>query len=108
MAMVPGEKALAERLKGRPFALVGVNGDDDRAAAKSVSAKEGITWRSFWNGGPTGAISTGWGVSGWPTVYLIDARGVIRTDSILRGAELETTLDGLLAEAEGKTAAALP
>src|SRR3954463_5292963 len=51
MGMVPDERALVGRMKGRPFVLVGVNGDDDRDRAKAVSAKEGINWRSFWDGG---------------------------------------------------------
>jgi len=102
MGMVPDEKALVERMKGRPFALVGVNGDDDRAKAKSVSAKEGITWRSFWNQSPHGPISLKWGVSGWPTIYVVDASGVIRNDN-LRGRELDQAVELLVAEAEAAT-----
>ena len=101
MGMVPGEKALVERMKGRPFVLIGVNGDDDRAKAKAVSAKEGIHWRSFWDGrGPDG-IPVKWGVSGWPTVYLIDAKGVIHDGSLgLRGAALDKAVEDLVAETE--------
>src|SRR3981081_1367828 len=51
MALVPQERSLVDRLKGRPFALVGVNGDADKDAAKRVIEKEGMTWRSFWDGG---------------------------------------------------------
>ena len=42
--------------------------------------KEQITWRSFWNGkdGTGGPISTEWNVHGWPTLYIIDHKGVIR------------------------------
>jgi hypothetical protein len=99
MGMVPDERALVSRMKGRPFVLLGVNGDDDLAKAKEVSAKEGITWRSFWNGGPHGPISLKWGVSGWPTVYLIDAHGIIRHDT-MRGPTLDKAVEALVAEAE--------
>ncbi len=51
MGMVPDEKALVERMKGRPFVLVGVNGDEDRSAAKQLAAESEINWRSFWDGG---------------------------------------------------------
>ena len=78
MGMVPAEKALVERMKHRPFVLVGVNGDTDRAKAKSISSKEGINWRSFWDGGLVGKTAVKWSVKEWPTVYLIDAKGVIR------------------------------
>ncbi len=79
MQMVPHEKELVERFKSRPFALLGVNGDDRTATAKKVVEQEGMTWRSFWNGGAwNGAISTAWNVAGWPTVYVLDAQGIIR------------------------------
>ena len=99
MGMVPDERALVERMKRRPFVLLGVNGDEDREKAKAVSVKEGITWRSFWNEGPHGPISRKWGVSGWPTVYMVDATGVIRNDN-LRGPELDKAVEALVAEAE--------
>ena len=99
MGQVPGEKALVERMKGRPFVLIGVNGDDDRAKAKTVSAKEGINWRSFWDGGRQAGIAVKWGVSAWPTVYLIDAKGMIRDDSLV-GHALDQAVETLVAEAE--------
>jgi hypothetical protein len=66
-------------MQDKPFALLGVNSDSDKVELKQVLEKEHITWRSFWNGGSTqGAISTAWGVRGWPTLYLIDHKGIIR------------------------------
>jgi thiol-disulfide isomerase/thioredoxin len=100
MGMVPDEKALVERMRRRPFVLLGVNGDEDREKAKSVSLKEGITWRSFWNERPHGPISLKWGVTGWPTVYVVDAGGVIRNNDSLRGPDLDQAVESLVAEAE--------
>ncbi len=79
MAMLPSEVRLAERMKGKPFALLGVNGDSIRDDAKHAVEKEKITWPSFWNkGGPNGPIPTTWNVSAWPTVFVLDPNGVIR------------------------------
>lgn len=78
MRLVPHEKKLAERFAGRPFTLVGVDRDDDRAEAKRVAAEKGMTWRSFWNDAGPEPISRTWNVSGWPTVYVLDHAGVIR------------------------------
>lgn len=88
MDMVGEEKALVAAMKGRPFALVGVNGDEagNRAEVKETVKKEGITWRSFWAGGPDGVIPREWGVQSWPTVYVIDGEGIIRDD--LAGGKL--------------------
>ncbi len=76
MKMVPHEKSLAERLRNKPFELVGVNGDIDSARLKEGMQKYGITWRSFQNkAGHAQAISKTWNIGGWPTMYLIDQHG---------------------------------
>ena len=42
--------------------------------------EENITWRSFWCGPEStqGRIPSHRNVQGWPTIYVIDAKGVIR------------------------------
>jgi thiol-disulfide isomerase/thioredoxin len=44
MELIPHERELVKRLKDRPFVLLGVNGDDDRAKATEVMTKEAMTW----------------------------------------------------------------
>jgi len=96
--MYPHERSLVKRLEGLPFALIGVNSDRDKKALKKVLEKENITWRSFWNGGSTdGPISRAWNVSGWPTIYVLDAKGVIRYKNV-REAAMDKAVDELLAE----------
>src|SRR5579884_2693742 len=76
--MYPHERSLVKQYEGRPFVILGVNSDADRETVKKVVARENLTWRSFWDGGSTdGPIARRWNVSGWPTLYLIDHRGVI-------------------------------
>ena len=103
--MFPHERSLVARLKDEPFALIGVNSDEDAAKKKSKEfVAEKITWRSFWNGpkGTSGPISKEWGVRGWPTLFLIDAKGTIRhrwTGS--PGEEiLDRAIDQVVAEAK--------
>ena len=87
-----------KRLEGQPFVLLGVNSDRDREALKKVMKKQGITWRSFWNGGSTqGPISSAWNVRGWPTIYVLDHKGVIRYKNV-RGERMDEAVDKLLAE----------
>ena len=77
--MYPHERSLVAKLADKPFALIGVNSDNNRQGLKKTLVDEKITWRSFWNGGSTGGpISRDWGIKAWPTVVLIDAKGVIR------------------------------
>jgi thiol-disulfide isomerase/thioredoxin len=103
MRMVPREKELLERMKGNPFALVGVNGDDDRTKAEAAVKKHGIPWRSFWDAAERrdGPITRAWNVHGWPTVYVLDEKGVIRAvgHSDIR---LDEIVDGLIGRAENR------
>ena len=100
--MYPHERSLVEKLANKPFALVGVNSDSDREKTLQVVAEKQLNWRSFWNGGSTnGPISTAWCISGWPTVYLIDHKGVIRWKSVgVKQEVLDAELEKLLKEAE--------
>ena len=98
--MYPHERSLVKRLANKPFALIGVNSDGDRAKLKTVIQKENITWRSFWDGGGTGGpIATAWNVQSWPTIYVLDAEGRIRYKNV-REATLDNAIDTLLAEME--------
>jgi thiol-disulfide isomerase/thioredoxin len=109
MQLVPVERALTERMKGKPFAMVGVNGDGILADARRAVEHEKMTWPSFWNGkdGSDGPISSAWDVSGWPTVYVIDAGGIIRIKSEGYGPtssnELNGSVDELMKELPSKT-----
>jgi thiol-disulfide isomerase/thioredoxin len=79
MQRVPSEIKLAERMKGKPFALVGVNGDAVKSDAKRAVEKESISWPSFWNKeGSDGPVPTIWNIHGWPSVFVLDAKGIIR------------------------------
>jgi len=99
--MYPHERSLVTRMKDRPFVLLGVNSDRDREKIKQVCKDKGLAWRSWWCGteGVGGAIPRRWNVSGWPTIYVIDHRGVIRARNV-RGAQLDKWLDQLVEEAE--------
>ena len=97
--MYPHERSLVKKLKNKPFALLGVNSDEDLKALEPRLKEESITWRSFWNGpkGTRGPISAEWNVRGWPTIYIIDHKGVIRAKN-KRGEAMEDIVMELLAE----------
>jgi hypothetical protein len=98
--MYPHERSLVKRLEGKPFVLLGVNSDTDREKLKQTLKKEQITWRSFWNGGSTdGPIAKKWNVRGWPTIYVLDHKGVIRFRDV-REKKMDEAVDQLLKEQE--------
>ena len=96
--MYPHERSLVQRLADEPFALIGVNSDPKERALKACE-ENGITWRSFWNGpkGTGGPISAKWNVTSWPTIYVIDHKGVIRFKNV-RGEAMDKAVDQLLEE----------
>jgi hypothetical protein len=100
--MYPHERSLVKRLEGKPFALLGVNSDEDKGKLKAAMARENITWRSWWDGSKFGPIDSQWNVASWPTLYLIDAKGVIRhVNPDTQEEELDKLIDALVKEAEG-------
>jgi hypothetical protein len=97
--MYSSERSLVAKHVNDPFVIIGVNSDRDRDALKEVRQKEGITWRSFWDGdlGTKGPIAVAWNVHAWPTIYVIDAAGVIRFKNV-RNEALDKAVDTLLDE----------
>ncbi len=107
--MFPHERSLVAKYKDEPFAIIGINSDKDLVALKDVRAKENITWRSFWNGpeGTGGPISAAWNVRGWPTLYILDAKGVIRYKSVGSNEEaMDAALLKLLTEMKAEPSSA--
>jgi hypothetical protein len=101
--MYPHERSLVKRLENKPFVLLGVNSDENRDDLKKAMEKEKITWRSFWNGGSTeGPISMHWAIYRWPTLYLIDHKGILRAKYVGSPDEkvLDEKLEALIKEAE--------
>jgi len=97
--MFPHERSLVKQLADQPFALIGVNSDRDLDQIRQIVKDKNISWRSFWNGpeGTGGPISKAWNVRGWPTIYVLDAKGVIRYKGV-RGPAMDKAVTALLAE----------
>jgi peroxiredoxin len=95
--MYPKERALQAKYKGKPFAVVSVNTDENRETLKKSIDAGKVTWPCWWDGGTDGPITTRWGVSGYPTIYVLDPRGIIRYRNV-RGDALEKAVNELMAE----------
>ena len=102
--MIPHERSLVERLQSQPFALLGINSDKDKQVYFEKQKEMGVTWRSFWNGpkGTGGPISAKWNVTSWPTIYVLDHKGVIRFKNV-RGEKMDEAVDQLLAEMKAES-----
>ncbi len=86
----PYERLMLEVHKDDPFAIVSVNSDEKLDTAKKAKIDERLAFRSFWDGyvekkSTSGPIASAWNVTGWPAIYILDAKGTIRF------AQLRTT-----------------
>jgi thiol-disulfide isomerase/thioredoxin len=101
-AIYPRQRSLVRRLEGKPFVLIGVNSDENKDDLKKVLEKRGVTWRFWWDGGSrSGPIASAWNIQGWPTLYILDHKGVIRHKGHEELADkLDQIVDELVKEAE--------
>ena len=78
----PRLRATLDRLRGRPFAILGINNFDSHDKLKEAIVRGEITWPCWWDGDKPlapGPITTSWNIRGYPTFIVIDHRGVIRS-----------------------------
>ena len=77
---IPEERKLVERLAGKPLPLIEVNSDSgpDQTKVRAITDKKGISWCSLRDGGRKGLIALAWNVQNWPTIYVLDRKGVVR------------------------------
>jgi thiol-disulfide isomerase/thioredoxin len=100
-AMIPHEREMVEKLKDQPFALISISADDEKDTLKKFLEKEKMPWTHWWEGRKEAGILKDWNVQFFPTIYVIDAKGVIRHKG-LRGKKLEAAVDNLVKEAKQK------
>ncbi|MFL5330375.1 MAG: redoxin domain-containing protein [Gemmataceae bacterium] len=98
--MIPHEREMVEKLKDKPFVLISVSGDDERKTLTDFLEKNKMPWTHWWNG-PEAGIMDDWDIDHFPSVFVIDAKGVIRFKEV-RGPELEEAVEKLLKEIDKK------
>jgi hypothetical protein len=92
----------------KPFAVLAVNANGYSVdELRKAMDKENLTWRSFADpregGGYFGPICTQWNLSGTPTIFALDHKGVIRHKWIGGPGEkaIDETLEKLIKQAGG-------
>lgn len=100
-AMIPHERELVKRLNDKPFALVSISADDEAKTVKDFLTKEPMPW-THWHSGPTEGIVKAWNVRYFPTIYVLDAKGIIRYKGV-RGEAMDKAVDTLLKETQNQS-----
>jgi peroxiredoxin len=96
--MYPDERSLVKKMEGKPFTVLGINSDPLEHLKETIQ-KEHMTWPSWSDGSTDGPIARAWNVHAWPTIYVLDAKGVIRFKD-LRGQQLDEAVEKLVQETE--------
>ncbi len=94
--MIPHTRKLVAKHKDAPFAFVSISGDDDKETLEAFLKKTPMPW-THWFNGPDGGLIDDWDIDGFPTIFVIDARGVIRFRDV-RDEELDQAVAKLLKE----------
>ena len=101
-AMIPHEREMIEKLKNKPFAIVSISADAKKETLTKFLEETKMPWTHWWEGRQEKGILKDWNVTFFPTIYVIDAKGVIRHKNI-RGKKLDEAVQRLVKEAEGKS-----
>ena len=100
----PYQRAMLDIYDEEDVVILGVNSDAKLETIRQAKIDEELPYRTWWDGhsqpdadvvAAKGPIATEWGVTGWPTIYVIDGEGVIRHAS-KRGGGLLAAVDELL------------
>lgn len=94
-AMIPHEREMVDKLKGKPFTLISVSGDNEKETLTTFLEKEKMPW-THWFAERKGILKD-WNIRFYPTIYVLDHKGVIRAKG-LRGEALEKKVNDLLVE----------
>ncbi len=103
------EQELAEKWKGQPIVILGVNCDEDLAKARRFAADQKMTWASVSDGskmvGPCeidmGPIARRYHVGRLPAFFVLDGKGLIRFKGGA-GEGLDVAIENILKEPEPK------
>jgi thiol-disulfide isomerase/thioredoxin len=100
-SMIPFQRTMVERMKGRPFEYVSISIDENKDTLTDFLAREKMPWRHWWVGVDS-RFGDAWDIRHYPTIYIIDANGIIRDKDVEscddREAELNKVVDKLLEE----------
>jgi thiol-disulfide isomerase/thioredoxin len=90
MGMIPQEQRLIKKYQGRPFALLSICTDESLEQARKTAGEHKMDWPCWFDGG-NGPIAHDWNVLFWPSIYILDEKGIIVAKH-LRGDPLDTKL----------------
>jgi thiol-disulfide isomerase/thioredoxin len=101
-SMIPHTQKLVEKLKDKPFVFVSVSADAQKETLVNFLKSNKMPWTHWWSG--MAGMVKDWEVEAFPTIYVLDAKGVIREKIVgANNAAVEQAVEKLMKEVEDKT-----
>jgi thiol-disulfide isomerase/thioredoxin len=95
-AMIPHERELVEKMKGKSFVLLSVSCDEKKETLTKFLEKEEMPWAHWWDG-RGGPVTKAIHLRYYPTIYVLDSKGTIRYKGV-RGEDMDKAIETLLKE----------
>ena len=99
--MIPHEREMAKKFADKPFTILSVSADEEKTDLKAFLEKEKMPWSHWWDGAQ-GPVSKMFRVKAFPTLYLIDAQGIVKNKwiGVPPTEALDKAVENLVADAE--------
>ncbi|MGA7155243.1 MAG: redoxin family protein [Acidobacteriaceae bacterium] len=95
---LPELKKIAKEFAGQPFVMISVSVDQNDAAWKAFVQKHEMTWVQYRDADHK--LADAFGVTSIPRYFTIDSDGVLTSEMMGEGADVEGTLRKLITKAE--------
>jgi len=96
--MIPHHTELTERLKDEPFAILSVSCDKDQETLTTFLEGTEMPWDHWWVA-PDSEFKKTLNIASFPTIYVLDDKGIIRYKNI-RDEQLDEAINTLLQEVD--------
>jgi len=99
VAMIPHERELVKKMEGKPFVFLSISADAKKETLTEFLKKQEMPWNHWWDG-QSGPVMKAYKVRFFPTIYVLDSKGVIRFKGV-RGEAMDKAVEELLKETPG-------
>jgi len=100
-AMIPHSRELVKTNEKKPFAFISVSCDAKRETLEAFIEKTEMPWSHWWDG-QGGKAAKLYSIRAFPTIYVIDHKGVIRFKCEGYDEEMNSVVEKLVKEAESE------
>jgi thiol-disulfide isomerase/thioredoxin len=95
---LPHMKKIAKEFAGQPFVMISVSADQDEAKWKEFVQKNGMTWVQYRDADRK--LQDLFGVDAIPHYFTIDSDGLLTSEMMGEGSDVENKLRKLIAKAK--------